>query len=447
MGQALPEILARGAARQLYRLLRISAPLLRPIYQHIGLENRARAVTALVRLGWNGATVTPALVKESEIVAPEQLSPGIACIGHPAAESGVGEALRATARALQTVGVPFTLFGLDEYTTARLQDRSMAEHESPRLGSKANLICDGLIGADIAVRALGPAAFAGRTNILRPFWELSKVPPRFAESLSRFQEIWAPSEFVRASFAQAVDVPVLRMPVPVELGEIASVNRAGLGLPEEAILFLFAFDPCSFFVRKNPIAVVDAFHKAFGERGRSHVGLIVKTLDAGPHAGVLKPLKAAIGGDPRIHLIEGTVSRAEMNGLLAAADVFVSLHRSEGFGFGLAEAMLLGKAVIGTDYSGNTDFLNDETGFLVPYQLVPVEAGEYPDHQDQVWAEPDIAVAAAHMASIVDNPAAAEVHAARGQAFVKTHHSLAAVGKQMHERLAALGLLDEKAGA
>ena len=447
MGQALPEILARSAARQLYRLLRISAPLLRPIYQHMGLEQRARAVTALVRIGWNGAAFTPPLVKESEIVAPERLSAGVACIGHPAAESGVGEALRATARALEAADVPFTLFGLEAYTTARLQDRSMAKHESPRLGCKANLICDGLIGADIAVRVLGPAAFAGRTNILRPFWELSKVPPRFAMSLSCFQEIWAPSEFVRAAFAQAVEVPVLRMPVPVELGEIAPVGRAAYGLPEEATLFLFAFDPCSFFVRKNPIAVVDAFHKAFGERGRSDVGLIVKTLDAGPHAGVLKPLKAAIGGDPRIHLVEGTVSRAEMNGLLAAADVFVSLHRSEGFGFGLAEAMLLGKPAIGTDYSGNTDFLNNETGYLVPYQLVAVGAGEYPDHQGQVWAEPDVAVAAAQMASIVDDPAAAEARAAKGQAFIKTHHSLAAVGKQMRDRLTVLGLLDRRAGA
>jgi glycosyltransferase involved in cell wall biosynthesis len=200
-------------------------------------------------------------------------------------------------------------------------------------------------------------------------------------------------------------------------------------------------------VRKNPIAVVDAFHKAFGERGRSDVGLIVKTLDAGPHAGVLKPLKAAIGGDPRIRLMEGTVSRAEMNGLLAAADVFVSLHRSEGFGFGLAEAMLLGKPVIGTDYSGNTDFLNSETGYLVPYQLVPVGAGEYPDHQGQVWAEPDVAVAAAHMASIVDDPTAAKARALAGQAFIKAHHSLAAVGKEMRDRLAALGLLDGEAGA
>jgi hypothetical protein len=89
MGQALPEILARGAARQLYRLLRISAPLLRPIYQHIGLENRARAVTALLRIGCG--TVTPAFVKESEIVAPARLSPGVACIGHPAADQALAK--------------------------------------------------------------------------------------------------------------------------------------------------------------------------------------------------------------------------------------------------------------------------------------------------------------------------------------------------------------------
>ena len=104
--------------------------------------------------------------------------------------------------------------------------------------------------------------------------------------------------------------------------------------------------------------------------------------------------------------------------------------------------MLLGKPAIGTDYSGNTDFLNHETGYPVPYELVPVGAGEYPDHQGQVWAEPDIAVAAAHMASIVDDPAAAEARAASaGQAFIKTHHSLAAVGNQMRDRLVTLGVL------
>ena len=104
--------------------------------------------------------------------------------------------------------------------------------------------------------------------------------------------------------------------------------------------------------------MVEAFHRAFGARGHSDVGLVIKTLDAGPHAGALKKLKSAVGGDDRIHLIEKTMSRPEVNGLIAATDAFVSLHRSEGFGFGLAEAMLLAKPAIGTDYSGNTDFLN-----------------------------------------------------------------------------------------
>jgi glycosyltransferase involved in cell wall biosynthesis len=125
----------------------------------------------------------------------------------------------------------------------------------------------------------------------------------------------------------------------------------------------------------------------------------------------------------------------------------VSLHRSEGFGFGLAEAMLLGKPAIGTDYSGNTDFLSRTTGYPVPYELVPVGSGEYPDHHGQVWAEPDIAAAARAMASVVDDPAAAETRAHAGQAFIKTHHSLAAVGREMRDRLTALGLLGEEAGA
>jgi glycosyltransferase involved in cell wall biosynthesis len=441
MAEALPEIIARGAARQLYRLLRFSAPLLRPLYQRIGLEQRARAVTALVRIGWNGATLAPPLARPSEIVAPGELAPGVVCIGHPSAESGIGEALRGTARALQAAQVPFSLHGLQQYTTARLEDRSMAEHESPRLGARVNLVCDGIIGADIATRALGPAAFAGRINILRPFWELAKVPPRFQESFARYQEIWAPSEFVRAAFAEAADVPVLRIPVPVDVTPVVPVERSRFGLPGNATLFFFSFDPCSFAARKNPGALVEAFHKAFGARVGDNVGLVIKSLDAGPHEGVLKALTSKIGGDPRIHLIEGTLSRGEMNGLLAASDAFVSLHRSEGFGFGLAEAMFLGKPAIGTDYSGNRDFLNPETGFPVPYRLVPVKAGEYPDHDGQVWAEPDIDAAARHMAFVVEDPKEARRIALAGQAFIKAHHSPAAVGRLMRDRLATLGAL------
>ena len=441
MAEGLSEIIARSAARQAYRLLRFSAPFLRPVYQRVGLERRARVITSLVRIGWNGATVASPLPRPSEIVAPERLLPGVACIGHPNAESGVGEALRATARALQAAGVPFSLFPVQEYTTARLQDESMTGHVSPRLSNRVNLICDGLVGADIAARAIGPGAFAGRFSILRPFWELAKVPERFVDSLSRFQEIWAPSEFVRQAFAAATNVPVLHMPVPVELGPIAPATRGRYGLPEKATLFLFTFDPCSFFVRKNPLALVEAFHKAFGRTGDSSVGLVLKCLDAGPHSGALKTLRSAIGGDPRIFLIERTLPRAELNGLLTLADCYVSLHRSEGFGFGLAESMLLGKPVIGTAYSGNADFLSEETGFPVSYRLIPVRSGEYPEHEGQVWAEPDVDVAAMHMVSIVHEPKEARARAVAGQELIKRRHSLSAVGGKMRDRLAALGAL------
>src|SRR5262249_30604636 len=152
------------------------------------------------------------LAKPTEIVAPGALVPGVVCIGHPNAETGVGEALRGTARALQAAGVPFSLLGLPQFTTARLEDRSMAAHESRKLRARPNLLCDGLSGAALATRALGREPFQGRTNILRPFWELSKVPSRFKASLSRFQEVWAPSEFVREAFAASLDVPVIRIP-------------------------------------------------------------------------------------------------------------------------------------------------------------------------------------------------------------------------------------------
>jgi glycosyltransferase involved in cell wall biosynthesis len=438
MAEGLSDIIARSAARQAYRLLRLSAPLLRPVYQRIGLERRAWAISALVRIGWNGASVVSPLPKPSEIEAPDRLQPGVACIGHPHAESGVGEALRATARALEAAGVPFSLYPLQDYTTARLEDRSMAAYVSQRLGARVNLICDGIVGADVGVRALGEAAFVGRYNILRPFWELARVPPRFAESLRRFQEVWAPSEFVRQAFAEATDGPVLNMPVPVELGPVVPATRAKYGLPEKARLFLFTFDLSSFFVRKNPLALIEAFHRAFGKRGQDEAALVLKCLDPGPHAGRLKALRSAIGGDARIHLIERTLPRAGLNGLLSLADCYVSLHRSEGFGFGLAESMLLGKPVIGTAYSGNADFLNDDTGFPVPYRLVPVGRGEYPGHDGQVWAEPDIDVAAKHMASILEEPEKARARALTGRELIKRRHSLAAVGEKMRQRLSEL---------
>jgi glycosyltransferase involved in cell wall biosynthesis len=441
MAEPLPEAMARSAARQVYRLLRFSAPLLRPIYRQIGLERRARAVTELVRIGWNGAPVKAPLASELTIAAPNALREGVVCIGHPCAESGIGEALRATAKGFAAAGVPFALVGLGGYTTARLGDASMAAHIGTCLDRRVNLFCDGIVGVEVALASLPPEALAGRGAILRPFWELAKVPARYAPLLHRFQEIWAPSEFVRAAFAASTEVPVWRIPLPITFDPAPRAPRPILSLPEGATLFLFAFDPHSFVARKNPASVIAAFKCAFPQGCGRDVGLVIKASAAGPHAQALAKLKASIAGDPRIHVIERTMSRLEMTGLLQACDAYVSLHRAEGFGLVLAEAMALGLPVIGTAYSGSADFLNPDTGYPVPFTLVAVKPGEYPDHQGQVWAEPDIDAAAVSMRALVERPAEARRIAQNGQRFIATHYSPARVGALMRERLEALGAL------
>ena len=163
MAEPLPEAMARSAARQVYRLLRFSAPLLRPIYRQIGLERRARAVTALVRIGWNGAPVKAPLASELDHRRAERpAARGSPVSAIPARNRAIGEALRATAKGFAAAGVPFTLVGLGGYTTARLEDESMAAHAGTCLDRRVNLFCDGIVGRR------GCARLAAARGLCRP---------------------------------------------------------------------------------------------------------------------------------------------------------------------------------------------------------------------------------------------------------------------------------------
>ena len=125
-------------------------------------------------------------------------------------------------------------------------------------------------------------------------------------------------------------------------------------------------------------------------------------------------VRYAATGRPDVLVIDGHLPRAELGSLMAAADCYVSLHRSEGFGLTMAESMALGKPVIATAYSGNLDFMNDENSFLVPFSwaTVPPGAGPYP--VGARWADPDLDAAAAIMRTVVGSPDVAEAVAARG---------------------------------
>lgn len=269
-------------------------------------------------------------------------------------------------------------------------------------------------------------------------WELAKFPKEWNSSFAFVHEVWVSSRFAYDSIAPVTGKPVLLMPMavavpPPELG----LRRADFGLPEGKFVFYFSFDFRSFAARKNPLAAVAAFRRAFPRRDAS-AALLLKTIGSEWKSEERDSLLDAIRGDPRILLIDREFTRPRAIALLALSDCFLSLHRSEGFGRGPAEAMLLGKPVIVTDYSGTRDFATSETALLVDYQLVQVGATEYPAASAQVWAEPDIEQAAVAMRRVSADASLAHQLGRAGQELMRRAYDPALVGARYMKRFEAI---------
>ena len=238
-------------------------------------------------------------------------------------------------------------------------------------------------------------------------WELARLPAQWHNSFAFYDEIWASTRFAFEAIRAVATKPVFLMPMPVRMPDLLpDLTRADFGLPADRFLFFFGFDLRSFLARKNPQAAVAAFRSAFPP-GDDGVGLVIKTLGATDRPASFEELAALVADDPRIVLQDREYSAAEHATLVQGCDCYLSLHRSEGFGRGPAEAMLLGKPVIATGYSGNLDFMTPENSLLVDYRLVPVRPGEYPGWEDQEWADPDLEQAARHMRAVREDPALA----------------------------------------
>lgn len=269
-----------------------------------------------------------------------------------------------------------------------------------------------------------------------PFWELSRVPNAWMPAFAEMDEIWAPSRFILTALAPRLIQPVIWMPIAIELTAPPPLPRARFGLPEDRFLFFFAFDFLSFKERKNPRAAIAAFRQAFPRRGEA--GLVLKCQNGAMVPDQLAAFESEIGDNPDVFTINQTLSRGDTLGLIAATDAVVSLHRSEGLGLLIAEAMLLGKPVIATDYSGSQEFLNESTGYPVDCNLIPVAEGDYPFATDQEWADPDIAHAAWHMRRLVGNPDHAEAKISQAMAHLRRNYSRASVAALQARRLRSL---------
>jgi glycosyltransferase involved in cell wall biosynthesis len=432
---ALPEapLIGRPSlSRRLYYSIR--NPLRRlglhqPIKRLIGRDTVVRIQAAMV-LGSAPMTLpTRALQPHIAVfTTPPKPARGLNLVGYLDHATGVGEVARALLGALEVVGYP--VVGIETPAGHTLRPGAQAGPYA------CNLLC---VNADMTphVRhSLGAAFFQQRYTIGFWHWESSSFPQEWHDRFGLLDELWVASEFVRDTLAPLVSIPVHKMHIPIAIAKPAVICPAELGLPEDRFIWLFAFDMHSYIERKNPHAAIEAYRRAFGPHARQ-TQLVIKAshLEAYPEAAArLRADLESVGG----MLISSSMNRSELSMLFAACDGYLSLHRSEGFGLTMAEAMVLGKPVVATGYSGNMDFMTAANSYPVRYRLIELDRDHGPYKRGTQWANPDLDHAAELMQQVFEQRGDARQKGITAAADIARWHGSLAAGQGVIERLKSI---------
>lgn len=357
--------------------------------------------------------------------------PGVNLLGYLSSERGVGEAARKVHAALLAGGIPTA--GIDSPADPEEMSDALGQLTDGEHPYDFNLLC---VNADMTMpvaAALGERYFAERHSAGLWFWEVTRFPEQWQGAFGHLDEVWTASEYIGRALRAISPIPVHVVRLPITPPDPEPLSRAELGLPE-GFCFLFVFDYRSVFRRKNPLGIVTAFKAAF-EPGAGP-SLVIKSVCGDEFPEQREELRAAVRDRPEIHLVEETVPAAVKDAMIASCDCFVSLHRSEGLGLTMAEAMYFGRPVIATGYSGNLDFMTEQNSFLIPHTMVPIGDDAPPYPAEGEWAEPDLDRAAALMRRAFDDPVAAAERGRRAAADIRRTHSLKAAGEVIAARVA-----------
>ncbi|KAA0072043.1 glycosyltransferase [Rhodanobacter sp. T12-5] len=401
-------------------LLNLSAwirrqPWLKAVYRHFPAVFRNRlsgALAARVREqirfkrtpNWRGRPHPPGLeLAASAARAEYDDAVGVNIFAYVRGQFGLAEGARLYARALMAEGYPVAIHNIDIDIPHGMDDTSFDSRITDELPYGVNLIFVNPDHLEEAINSIGRQRMGNRHTIACWFWELEVFPSEWLPALQLVDEIMVSTGFIETAVGHVTDKPVWHVPLPVDEGHDSGLMRSDFGLDEDSFVFMNSFDFNSSLERKNPQAVIKAFRLAFAD-GRADVRLLIKSSNGHRHLEKLQELLAAAVGDPRIMVRDEVIGRGDVAALQRCVDAYVSLHRAEGFGLGLAECMRLGKPVIATAWSGNMDFMTADNSCLVDYQLVPVGEGEYVHHAGQRWAEASVEHAAALMRQVVGDP-------------------------------------------
>ena len=423
-------------------------PWLRAVYRHFPQPIRSRLSERLAsragqRVGFQRFSSRPHVSSLSTpatagvLQTRTRVAGGVNVFAYARGQFGLGESARLYTSAMLAEGYPVAVHDIALDIPHSMGDTSLERHFDTDMPYDVNLIFVNPDCLDDAIASIGSERLRDRYTIACWFWELEKFPKKWLPSLSAVDEILVSSSFVGDVIRSVTDKPILHVPLPVSQAPDSGLGRADFGLSDDAFVLLCSFDFNSFLARKNPFAVIEAFRRAFAD-GRAGVNLLIKSSNGHRHPEKLREVLNAAAGDRRILVHDEVIDRSHVQALQRCTDAYVSLHRAEGFGLGLAECMRLGKPVIATAWSGNMEFMTPDNSCLIGYRLVPVGDGEYPHHDGQRWAEPDVGQAAACMRRLADDPEFAARIGARAAQDVREKLSPHVVAGQIIHRLEAL---------
>lgn len=328
---------------------------------------------------------------------------GINVVGMFRSESGLGQASRATLAALRHLRRPFTFVDTsDRYPSRNNVDPHLPISDYGQPGD-VNLLH---VNSDELVTMRHDTfrhRLAGHYNVGFWFWEAADLPESSRPAFAVVDELWVASHYLQDVFGQYGRVPVRWVGLAADLPQERIVDRRSLGWREEELVFFFAYDALSSYGRKNPGTTIQAFKNAYGP-DFDNVRLVLKVSNLGRFASVKRAISELIDGIPQIQLIDRYLTRGEVLDLMAAADVYMSLHAAEGLGLTILEAMALGTPAICTGYSGNMDFTTPENSWLIDFDLMQTEEQTGPYPAGSVWARPSVDQAVEVMRHIRQDP-------------------------------------------
>ncbi|WP_426476191.1 glycosyltransferase [Chryseobacterium sp. CBSDS_008] len=358
---------------------------------------------------------------------------GINVFGFINGEFGIAEATRLNCKAIQTAGIPISLINYNVNTNHNNNDLTFTEF-SDHAPYPINLIQISPSETPNFFDYFDHSFFKDKYNILYMAWESETIPEDYVMNMNLFDEIWTPSTYCKECIEKYVSLPVKVIPHPINIELADTDDRDAVQFYDKSLFnFLFIFDYNSSVERKNVINLIKIFRETF-DHGDNNAFLTIKTSRSQKFPTEKEQLIQAIGDSKKIKIVEKIFDKNALNYVISNCDSYISLHRSEGFGLTMAEAMYFKKPVIATGYSGNLEFMNTENSFLVPADVIASDSRVINYEANTVWSEPSLQEAGIYLKTVYEGKAEVEEKAEKGQKTIAEDLSLKRIGQLIKTR-------------